>query len=163
MNQRTKEAIEQSLLTLIKSFLDSDPKEKLLKFMTEENEKSRRHEMEMMKLMFSQPYPFPRTFFINTFSFPQSFFNWKFISFSANTSLEKEKETQRIRILHTICCKHQPLHHIILYGLPIKEIFTGKQWMFYQSYTISMKWKTARKTNAWNLFKAFVLLLTCSK
>ena len=40
-----------------KMFIDNDPTEKLLKFMAEENEKSRKHEMEMMKLMFSLPHP----------------------------------------------------------------------------------------------------------
>ena len=38
-------------------FIDNDPTEKLLKFMAEENEKSRKLEMEMMKLMFSLPHP----------------------------------------------------------------------------------------------------------
>ena len=55
--KKNKETIEQSLLTLTKSFIDNDPTEKLLKFMAEENEKSRKHEMEMMKLMFSLPHP----------------------------------------------------------------------------------------------------------
>ena len=38
-------------------FIVNDPTEKLLKFMAEENEKSRKQEMEMMKLMFSQKHP----------------------------------------------------------------------------------------------------------
>ena len=49
--KRNKKVIEKSLLTLIESFIDNDPTGKLLKFMTEENQKSRKHELEMMKLM----------------------------------------------------------------------------------------------------------------
>ena len=55
--KKNKETIEQSLLTLTKSFIDNDPTEKMLKFMAEEIEKSRKHEMDMMKLMFSQQHP----------------------------------------------------------------------------------------------------------
>ena len=55
--KKNKETIEQSLLTLTKSFIDNDPTEKLLKFMAEENEKSRKYEMEMMKLMFGLSHP----------------------------------------------------------------------------------------------------------
>ena len=47
--KKNKETIEQSLLTLTKSFIDNDPKEKLLKVMAEENKKSRKYEMEMWK------------------------------------------------------------------------------------------------------------------
>ena len=49
--KQLKEAIEKSLLTLTKSFIDST--RKLLKFMAEENAKSRKHEMEMLKLTFN--------------------------------------------------------------------------------------------------------------
>ena len=52
--KKSKEAIEQSLLTLTESFIDNDSTEKLLKFMAKASEKSRKHELEMMKLMFSQ-------------------------------------------------------------------------------------------------------------
>ena len=55
--KENKETIERSLLTLTKSFIDNDPTEKLLKFMAEEIGKSRKHEIEMMKLMFSLPHP----------------------------------------------------------------------------------------------------------
>ena len=79
------------------------------------------------------------------------------------TSLQKEKETPRIRFLSAMCYKHHPLQRIILHGLPIKENITSKQWMFYRSYSILMNWKAARKAKVWHLFKAFVFLLTCSK
>ena len=46
--------MEQSLLTLTKSFIDNDPTEKLQKLITEENKKSRKYKMEMMKMMFGQ-------------------------------------------------------------------------------------------------------------
>ena len=55
--KENKETIERSLLTLTKSFIDNDPTEKLLKFMAEEIGKSRKHEIEIMKLMFSLPHP----------------------------------------------------------------------------------------------------------
>ena len=55
--KKNKETTEQSLLTLTKLFIDNDPTEKLLKFMAEENEKSRKYEMEMMKLMFGLSHP----------------------------------------------------------------------------------------------------------
>ena len=55
--KKNEETIQQSLPTLTKLFTDNDPTEKLLKFRAQENEKSRKHEMEMMKLMFSLPHP----------------------------------------------------------------------------------------------------------
>ena len=55
--KKSKEAIKHNLLTLTKLFIGNDPTEKLLKFMVEENEKSKKHEMEMMKLIFSQSHP----------------------------------------------------------------------------------------------------------
>ena len=55
--KKNEETIQQSLPTLTKLFTDNDPTEKLLKFRAQENEKSRKHEMEMMKLMFSLTHP----------------------------------------------------------------------------------------------------------
>ena len=51
--KKNKEIIEKSLLTYIESFIDNDPTIKLLKFMTEENGKSRKYEIEMKNLMSS--------------------------------------------------------------------------------------------------------------
>ena len=79
------------------------------------------------------------------------------------TSLQKGKEAARIRFLFAMCYKRHPVQRIILHGLPIKKNITSKQWMFYQSNSILMNWKVARKTKVWHLFKAFVFLLTCSK
>ena len=55
--KKNKEAIERSLLTLIKSFIDNDPTEKLLTFMAEKVKKTRNENDEIDKLMFSQPPP----------------------------------------------------------------------------------------------------------
>ena len=49
--------IKKSLKTLTKSFIDPNPMERLLKFMAEGNKKLRKHEMQMMKLLFGQLYP----------------------------------------------------------------------------------------------------------
>ena len=108
---------------------------------------------------------FPRTFFVKTFSLQLSFFKWKIFSFSAKTlsSLQEEKETPGTRIISTICYNHHSLQHIILHGLPIKEIISSKQWMSYQFCSILINWKAARKTYVWRLFKAFVFLLICSR
>ena len=62
-------------------------------------------------------------------------------------SLQNEKETKRIKILSTVCYKHHSLQHIILHGLPIKEMITSKQSMSYQFCSIVINWRTARKTN----------------
>ena len=51
--KKNKEAIEQRLLTSTKSFINNYPTVKLVSYMAEKkNEKLRKHEMEMMKLMF---------------------------------------------------------------------------------------------------------------
>ena len=41
VSQKNKEAIERSVLTLAKSFIDHDPMKKLLKFMEEEKENTK--------------------------------------------------------------------------------------------------------------------------
>ena len=126
-------------------FIDNDPTEKLLKFMAEENEKSRKHEMERMKLMFSQPHP---PFQEHSSSIPFHYHSpcssgnscpFQQITFHQITSRQKENETPRIRFLSAMCYKHRPLQRIILYGLPIEENITSKQWMFYRSYSILTK------------------------
>ena len=63
------------------------------------------------------------------------------------TSLQKDKDTKRIRSLPTICYKQRSLKHIILQSLTIEEIITSKQQMFYQFCYILINWKTARETN----------------
>ena len=50
VSQRIIKKPLNSLLTLAKSFIDKDPKEKLQKFMAKGNKKLRKHEMEIMKL-----------------------------------------------------------------------------------------------------------------
>ena len=57
VRQRKIKKSLNSLLTLIKFFIDNYPTENLLKFMAEVNKKLRKHEMEMMKLMFGQRHP----------------------------------------------------------------------------------------------------------
>ena len=48
-----KKSLKKSLLTFTESFIDNNPTVKLLKFMTEENGKSRNYEIEMKNLMSS--------------------------------------------------------------------------------------------------------------
>ena len=48
-----KKSLKKSLLTFIESFIDNNLTVKLLKFMTEENGKSRNYEIEMKNLMSS--------------------------------------------------------------------------------------------------------------
>ena len=136
-----------SLLTLTKIFIDNDPTKKLLKFMTEGNKKLRKHEMEMMKLMFGQLHP-PSAMRFHSHSPSSNGDSSLFQQIPIKiTSLQKEKDTPRIRILSTTCYKHRSRKHIILQSLSIKKIITSKQQMFYQFCSILINWKTARKTN----------------
>ena len=48
-----KKSLKKSLLTFTESFIDNNPTVKLLKFMTEENGKSRNYKIEMKNLMSS--------------------------------------------------------------------------------------------------------------
>ena len=48
-----KKSLKKNLLTFTESFIDNNPTVKLLKFMTEENGKSRNYEIEMKNLMSS--------------------------------------------------------------------------------------------------------------
>ena len=48
-----KKSLKKSLLTFTESFIDNNPTVKLLKFMTEENGKSRNYEIEMKNLVSS--------------------------------------------------------------------------------------------------------------
>ena len=126
--KKNKEAIEQSLLILTKSFTDNDPTKKQLKFMAEGNKKLRKHEMEMMKLIFGQLHP-PSAMPFH-YHGPSSNGNcscFQQIPYHQNHITAGGKEHKRIRILSTICYKHHSRKHIILQSLTIKEIITSKQ------------------------------------
>ena len=129
MSHKNKESIEQILIALKKSFIDNDSAKRLLKLVAEENEKSRKHELEMMKLMFSQHHP---PFQEPSLSIPFHSHNpsssensscFQQISYHQNHVTAERKKTPRIRIFSTICYKHHHLllQHIILHGLPIKD------------------------------------------
>ena len=84
--------------------------------------------MELMKLKFGElhsPSEMPFRYHSpppngNSSRFQQIFYH-------QNTSLQKEKDTPRIRILSKLYCNHHFLTHVILQRLPIKEIITSKQ------------------------------------
>ena len=78
---------------------------------------------------------------------------------SVTTEGQGHPDTPTIGIISTICYKHHSLQHIILQSLTIKEIITSKLQMFYKFCSILINWKTARQTNVWQLFKAFVFSL----
>ena len=124
---------------MTKSFIDDDPTEKLLKFMVKENEKSRKHKMEITKLMFGQQHPpFQEPSSSITFHYhsPSSCGNsslFQVIPYHQNHVAAERKKNHP---------KNQDSFYNILQTLPsptyIKEIITGKQWMFYQSHFISI-------------------------
>ena len=49
--RKQKEKLDQEIINLTRSFIENDPKGKLLNFLASENERSRRHEAEMMPTM----------------------------------------------------------------------------------------------------------------
>ena len=104
--------------------------------MAEENKMSRKHEMEMLKLMFGQPHPPLRkpsssmSFHYNSPSSSGNSSRFQQILYHENTSLQKGKEAPRIRILSTICCNHHSLQHINPHGLPVKEIISSNCVLF---------------------------------
>ena len=51
MRKEKEKKKEQEIINLIRSFIESDPTENLLNFLASENEISRRHEAEMMRIM----------------------------------------------------------------------------------------------------------------
>ena len=122
----------------------------------------RKHEMELMKLKFDQQHS-PSEMPFRYHSPPPNGNSSRFqqIFIIKITSLQKEKDTPRIRILSKLCYNHHFLTHIILQRLPIKEIITSKQ--FYQFCSILLNWKTERKTNVSHLYKALVISLTWFK
>ena len=51
MKKQKEKKLEQEIVNLTRSFIENDPTEKLLNFLTSENERSRRHEAKMMRMM----------------------------------------------------------------------------------------------------------------
>ena len=88
--------------------------------------------MAMIKLMFSQPHP--------PFQEPSSSIPFHYNSpfSSGNSAPFHQIPYHQNQVTSTICYKYYYLQHIIIHGLPVKEIITGEQWMLYQSYSISM-------------------------
>ena len=103
--------------------------------MVKENEKSRKHKMEITKLMFGQQHsPFQEPSSSITFHYhsPSSCGNsslFQVIPYHQNHVAAERKRNHP---------KNQDSFYNILQTLPsptyIKEIITGKQWMFYQSH-----------------------------
>ena len=127
--KKNKETMEQSLLTLTKSFIDNDPTEKLQKFMAGENKKSRKYKMEMMKMMFGQLHlPFQELS-------SSILFHYHSPSSGGNSSRFQQIPFHKNRV--TTEGKRNP----------IKKITTSKQSIFYQFFSILINWKTTRKTS----------------
>ena len=56
MKQKEKKP-EQKIVNLTRSFIENDSTEKLFNFLVSENERSRRHETEMMRMMLQMNNP----------------------------------------------------------------------------------------------------------
>ena len=99
--------MEQSLLTLTKLFIDNDPTEKLLKFMAEENQENTKWKWWnwclAYRILFSKnlrhQYLFITTVLLQV-EIHDLFSKFLFIKI---TSLQKEKETPRIKFLSAMC------------------------------------------------------------
>ena len=51
MKKQKEKKLEQEIVNLTRSFIENDSTEKLLNFLASENERSRKHEAEMMRMM----------------------------------------------------------------------------------------------------------------
>ena len=51
MRKQNKKKLEQEIINLTRSFIEKDPTEKLVNFLTSENERSQRHQTQMMRMI----------------------------------------------------------------------------------------------------------------
>ena len=51
MRKQKEKKLEQEIINLRRSFIENDPTEKLLNFLASENERSQRHEAQMLRMM----------------------------------------------------------------------------------------------------------------
>ena len=51
MRKQKEKKLEQEIINLRRSFIENDPTEKLLNFLASKNERSQRHEAQMLRMM----------------------------------------------------------------------------------------------------------------